>query len=58
VTKCSLVAYGPSEDVAAFIIGIVEQGMSGKYHRYRDRVDQGMILNGPIGRGQEGVRTK
>jgi len=36
----------------------MEQGVSGKHHRYRDRVDQGMILNGPTGGGQEGVRTK
>jgi len=36
----------------------MEQDVSGKYQRYGDRVDQGMILNGPTGGGQEGVRTK
>jgi hypothetical protein len=58
VTKCSPVANGPSEDIDAFITGIMKQDVSGKYHRFGDGVDRGMILNEPIGGGQEGVRTK
>jgi hypothetical protein len=36
----------------------MKQGTSGKYNRYRDRVDQGMVVNGPIGEGRQVARMK
>lgn len=55
---CSLVPYWLSEEYASFIVGIMKQGTSGKYNRYRDRVDQGMVVNGPIGEGRQVARMK